>query len=134
MVAAKAGLSTCVAATSEVLGTIALRAEATILRLTRSVGERNRARLAAMLHNRPDLFEADDLPNLAFAFPRYRGAEGGDEFARDLAQHVGLHLLPASLWHSPLAALRTHAVRIGLGHTKNGPALDALEAYLSGGD
>ena len=132
VIAAKAGLSTCVAAASEVLGTIALRAEVRILERTRSIGQRNRARLAALLDAFPELFEVDDLPNLAFAFPRYRGSEGSDQFARGLAQYAGLHLLPASLWNSPLAALPTHYVRIGLGHAKNGPALDALASYLSG--
>ena len=131
-VAVKTGLSTCVTATSEILGTIALRAEGQILGLTRSIGQRNRARLSALLDALPDLFEADDLPNLAFAFPSYLGSEGSDHFTRRLAQRAGLHLLPACLWSSPLAAMPTHYVRIGLGHTKNGPALDALAAYLTG--
>ena len=128
----KAGLSTCVAAASEVLGTIALRAEAQVLDRTRIIGQRNRTRLAALLDALPDLFEIDDLPNLAFAYPRYRGSEGSDQLTRRLAQHAGLHLLPASLWSSPLATLPTRYVRIGLGHAKNGPALDALAAYLTG--
>lgn len=132
VVAAKTGLSTCVAATSEVLGTVALRAEATVLGQTRRIGQRNRARLAAMLDELSDLFEIDDLPNLAFAYPRYRGCEGSDQLARRLADHAGLHLLPASLWRSSLAALPMNHVRIGLGHTKNLPALDALATYLSG--
>ena len=132
VIAAKAGLSTCVAAASEVLGTIALRAETQVIERTRSIGQRNRTRLAALLDALPEFFEVDDLPNLAFAFPRYRGSEGSDQLARRLAQHAGLHLLPASSWHSPLAALPTHYVRIGLGHAKNGPALDALASYLSG--
>ena len=131
VLAAKNALSSCIAATSEVLATIALRAEPAIVARTRAIGQRNRQRLAALLDRFPDLFEADASRNLAFAFPRYRGPEGSDRLAMRLLRHAGLHLLPASLWSSPLAVLPTDYVRIGLGHVKHGPGLDALEVYLS---
>ncbi len=128
---AKTALSTCVAATSEVLATIALRAEPAIVARTTAIGQRNRQRLTALLDRWRDLFDTDASRNLAFAFPRYRGPEGCDRFAARLLRHAGLHLLPASLWRSPLAVLPTDHVRIGLGHVRHGPGLDALEAYLS---
>ena len=132
VLSAKSALSTCVAATSEVLGTIALREEATIVERTRAIGQANRDRLTAMLECLPDLFEIDTSRNLAFAFPRYRGSEGPDRLSMELMRRVGLHLLPASLWSSPLAAMPTDFVRIGLGHAKNGTALGVLGSYLSG--
>ncbi len=132
VLAAKNALSTCVAATSEVLASIALRAEPTIVARTRAIGERNRQRLTTLLDRLPDLFEADLSRNLAFAFPRYSGPEGSDRLATRLLRQAGLHLLSASLWRSPLALLPTDHVRIGLGHLKHGPGLDALETYLSG--
>ena len=131
VLAAKTALSTCVATTSEVLATIALRAELAIVACTTAIGQRNRQRLTALLDRWPDLFDTDASRNLAFAFPRYRGPEGSDRFAARLLRHAGVHILPASLWRSPLAALPRDHVRIGLGHTKHGPGLDALETYLS---
>ena len=128
---AKTALSACVATASEVLASIALRAEPAIVTRTRAIGLRNRQRLTALLDRFPDLFDTDASRNLAFAFPRYRCAEGSDRLAMRLLRHAGLHLLPASLWRSPLAALPTDHLRIGLGHVKHGPGLDALAAYLS---
>lgn len=132
VVAAKNALSTCVAATSELLATIALRAEPAIVARTRAIGRCNRQRLMTLFDRLPDLFEADTSRNLAFAFPRYCGREGSDRFAVRLLRHAGLHLLPASLWRSSLRTLPTDHVRIGLGHVKHGPALDAFETYLLG--
>jgi aspartate/methionine/tyrosine aminotransferase len=132
VLAAKNALSTCIAATSEVLATIALRAEPAIIARTRAIGQRNRERLTVLLDRLPDLFESDASRNLAFAFPRYRDPEGSDRLAMRLLRHAGLHLLPASLWRSPLTMLPTDHVRIGLGHVKHGAGLDALETYLIG--
>lgn len=129
---AKNALSTCVAATSEVLASIALRAEPAIVARTRAIGQRNRQHLMTLLDRLPNFFEADNVRNLAFGFPRYRGPEGSDRLAMRLLRHASLHLLPASLWSSPLAALPMDHVRIGLGHIRHGPGLDALETYLSG--
>ena len=128
---AKHALSTCVAATSEILASIALRAEPAIVQRTRAIGRCNRQRLITLLDRLPELFEADGSRNLAFAFPRYRGAEGSDRLATRLLRHAGLHLLPASLWTSPLAVLPADHVRIGLGHAQNGLSLDALGSYLA---
>lgn len=128
---AKTALSTCVAATSEVLASIALRAEPAIVGRTRAIGRRNRRHLTVLLDRLPDLFDPDTSGNLAFAFPRYRGVEGSDRLAMRLLRQAGLHLLPASLWSSPLAVLPKDHVRIGLGHLKHGPGLAALEAHLS---
>ncbi len=128
---AKTALSTCVAAASEVLATIALRAEPAIVARTTAIGHRNRQRLTALLDRLPELFDTDASRNLAFAFPRYRDPEGSDRLTTRLLRQAGLHILPASLWRSPLAALPMDHVRIGLGHVKHGPGLDALEISLS---
>ncbi|WP_237481445.1 pyridoxal phosphate-dependent aminotransferase [Lichenibacterium dinghuense] len=129
-IAQKSLLSSCLSGPSEVLAHVALEMEARITALARSIGRRNHRRLRALLDRFPDLFEADLPANLAFAFPRFRGAEGAARFADTLARQAGLLVAPSTLWRSPLAQVPDDRLRIGLGRLGSGPALAALEAHL----
>jgi aspartate/methionine/tyrosine aminotransferase len=128
---AKSALSSCLAKPSEVLAHIALKAEATIVGRNRAFARSNRTVLLGVLRRHPDIFHEPDLSDAVLAFPRYLGAEGAGRFARRLACDAGILVLPSSLWQSPLAAVPTDRLRIGLGRVEAGPALRALDEYVT---
>ncbi|WP_244276325.1 pyridoxal phosphate-dependent aminotransferase [Methylobacterium indicum] len=128
--AAKNLLSSCLAAPSEILGEIALRAEHRITDRARAIGRRNHRRLRALLDRHSEVFEADEPRNLAFAYPRFRGREGATDFARTLASEAGLLVLPSVLWRSSLAPIPEDRLRLGLGRIRSFAALGVLEKHL----
>lgn len=123
---AKSMLSTCLSAGSVVLAAIALAAEEQIVPLARDIGAANWRKLQAIIDAQPDLFTPEPARNLAIGYLRYLGADGAAAFVDRLARGSGILLLPGTLWQTKLAALRVDRVRIGLGHRRSGPALDAL--------
>jgi aspartate/methionine/tyrosine aminotransferase len=128
---AKSALSSCLAQPSEVLAHIALKAETRIVRRNRAIAQSNRERLVTLLRRHPDVFEEPVLSDAVLAFPRYRGRDGADRFARRLADEAGVLVLPSSLWHSPLATVPTDRLRLGLGRFEAGSALTTLDEYLT---
>jgi aspartate/methionine/tyrosine aminotransferase len=128
---AKSALSSCLAAPSEVLAHIALKAERRIVGRNSAIADANRSLLLALLQRHADLFEAPVPSDGALAFPRYLGAEGADRFVQRLVLEAGVLVMPSSLWHSPLAAVPSDRLRIGLGKVEAGSALATLDAYLS---
>lgn len=127
---AKAALSSCLAAPSELLAGIALRQDAILVARARRVGAANRHALDQLLARRSDLFEADPSRNLAFAFPRYRGAQGADEFARWLVAACGTLILPSDIWRSALGTVPENHLRISLGQSGVAAGLAAMETAL----
>jgi aspartate/methionine/tyrosine aminotransferase len=123
-------MSSCMSSASEVLGHVALRAEAALLGRARAIGETNRHRWMALVDRHPETFEADASDNLAFAFPRYRGGDAA-EFASTLARDADILVLPSTLWRSRLAPVPTDRLRIGLGRREAASAFDVLDAHLS---
>ena len=127
---AKSVLSSCLAAPAEMLAQIALREEARLIGQARATGAANRRALDAWFGRHPGLFEPDPVRSLAFAFPRYRGAEGADAFAARLVAATGTLLLPAGMWRSPLGAVPGGHLRISLGQPDVPAGLAATDAYL----
>ena len=127
---AKSMLSSCLAAPSEVLTHIALRAEARIVERSKGILESNRQMLQLFLDQHLEAFEGQASGNAAFAYPRYLGVEGADRFAIELARRAGVLVLPSRLWRSPLAQVTGERLRIGFGRTGLGAALQALTGYL----
>lgn len=128
----KSLLSSCLSGPSEVLAHVALRMEGRVTAFARSIGRRNRRRLAALIERFPESFEADASANLAFGFLRFRGPEGAARFADTLARQAGLLVLPSGLWRSSLASVPVDHLRLGLGRLGSGAALEALERHLLG--
>jgi aspartate/methionine/tyrosine aminotransferase len=128
---AKSALSSCLAKPSEVLAHIALKAEARIVGRNRAIAHANREHLRVILRHHPDIFEEPVLNDAVLAFPRYHGTDGADRFAGRLACDAGVLVFPSSLWHSPLATVPADRLRIGLGRVEAGPALTALDEYLT---
>ena len=129
---AKSALSTCLSSVSEVLGRIALEAESVIVGRTRVIGRENTARLQGLIEARPDLFAPEPVRNLAFAFPRVRSIEGADALAARLLGENAISVLPGSAWRTSLGEVPSDRVRIGLGHSACGPALDLLAGVRAG--
>jgi aspartate/methionine/tyrosine aminotransferase len=129
IVCAKSRLSTCVTTTSEVLAHIALQAEMELVERARRIGTANRRRLEALTARRSDIFFVDRSKNLAFGFPRYIGPGSADAFAESLARDIGVLLLPAALWSSPLGSIRTDHLRVGLGHLRSAHGLELMESF-----
>jgi aspartate/methionine/tyrosine aminotransferase len=130
ILAAKNLLSSCLARPSEILAQVALQAEPRLTGRARGIGQRNLHRLRALLDRHPDLFDADEPTNLAFACPRFRGREGATAFARTLAAEDGVLVLPSALWHSALASIPTDRLRLGLGRVGSGAALGIVADHL----
>jgi aspartate/methionine/tyrosine aminotransferase len=127
----KSALSSCLAKPSEVLAHIALKAETRIVQRNRGIAHVNRERLLTLLRRHSELFDLPIATDIAMAFPRYRGSDGADYFARRLARDAGVLVLPSTLWQSPLATVSADHLRIGLGGVAVGSALMALDDYLT---
>ncbi|ANW21449.1 aminotransferase class I/II-fold pyridoxal phosphate-dependent enzyme [Streptomyces clavuligerus] len=127
---AKHYTSICNAAPSEVLARIAIKAR-------RSILERNRALIAeqlplfdAFFADFPELFEWRAPDGGCVAFPRYRGADGVEEFCARLVAEAGVLLLPASVYRSELTATPDDRFRIGFGRRGAEEALREFGDWL----
>jgi aspartate/methionine/tyrosine aminotransferase len=132
MQAVKTALSGCLAAPSEVLAHIAIQAQGRILGRNRALAQANLRRLRAFFARHPGLFEWDEPAGGVTAFPRYRGADGVEAFAEELAREAGVLVLPGSVWRSSLGPTPADRFRVGFGRNGVAPALDAWEGFIVG--
>jgi len=64
------------------------------------------------------------------AYPRYRGADGVEAFARSLVEEAGVLVLPSSIYRSDLNETAPDRFRIGFGRSGLGDGLVAFRAHL----
>ena len=126
---AKAVLSGGIAVQGETLAHVALGAQARIMDVNRATALASLARLRQVLDDYPELFEMQKQDNLAFACPRYLGAERADAFADRLAR-AGVLVLASSLWRSSLGVVPTDRLRIGFGAEGVEQSIERLGAIL----
>lgn len=124
--------SICNAGPSEFLATVALRAGERVQARNRDIIATNRPVFDAFFAGHADRFEWAPPDGGCVAYPRYRGADGVEAFCRDLVEQAGVLLLPASIYASDLAAAPTDRFRVGIGRRDPGPALQAIEQFLTG--
>jgi aspartate/methionine/tyrosine aminotransferase len=124
--------SICNSAPSEFLATIGLRAGERIQARNRAIIEANLPLFDAFFAAHRDLFEWQRPDGGCVAFPRYLGADGVEDFCRDLVETAGVLLLPASIYASDLATVTPDRFRIGVGRSDPEPALAAFETFLDG--
>ncbi len=124
--------SICDAGPSEFLATVALRARDQVLARTRGIVAANLPVFDAFFARHPDLFEWAAPDGGCVAFPRYLGADGVEDFCRDLVETEGVLLLPASIYASELARVPADRFRIGVGRRDPQPALEAFDRFLTG--
>lgn len=123
-------LSICNAGPSEVLAEVALKAREVILERNRALVRENLAQLGAFLAERPDLFDWQEPPGGCVAFPRYKGRDGVEAFARRLVEEAGVLLLPSSVYRSELGPVPADRFRVGFGRHGMAEGLSAWRAWL----
>lgn len=124
-------LSICNSAPSELLATVALGARHEILERNRALVRRNVELLHAFFERHADRFEWCLPGGGCIAFPRYRGAEGVEEFCRTLVNESGVLLLPGSVYRSRLLPADYQRFRIGFGRRDMPEALAVLDDFLA---
>jgi aspartate/methionine/tyrosine aminotransferase len=110
-------LSICNSAPSEVLARIALKARQKILDRNRQVIRANLAILDEFFADYGHLFDWHEPDGGCVAFIRYKGAEGGEEFARRLVEESGVLFLPSSIYRSELGPVPENCLRVGFGRS-----------------
>jgi aspartate/methionine/tyrosine aminotransferase len=123
-------LSICNAAPSERLAIIALKARARVLARNQALIARHLPLLDAFFADHGDRFDWEIPDGGCTAYPRYRGPEGVETFARNLVERTGVLLLPASIYRSALGPTPTDRFRIGFGRAAMPEGLAVLSDYL----
>jgi aspartate/methionine/tyrosine aminotransferase len=123
-------LSSCLAAPSELLARIAIKASDVILARNRGIAERNLAWLNGFFAERDDLFDWHVPAGGVVGYPRYKGADGVEALCARLVEERGVLLLPASIYRSEVAPTPDDHFRIGFGRRDFPAGLEALKAGL----
>lgn len=123
-------LSICSAGPSERLAIIALRARDRIIARNCRIVTENLETLDRFFARFPELFEWARPQGGCVAYPRYLGAEGVEQFARELVETAGVLLGPASIFQSTLGPTPTDRFRIGAGRLGLDQGLSALHGFL----
>ena len=127
---AKHYLSICNSAPSERLAKIALRNRARILARNCKIIDDNLVKLNAFFGRHVDLFDWKVSDASCMAFPRYKGADGVDQFTQCLLEEAGVLLLPSSIYTSGLGPTPTDRFRIGFGRSAIDEGIAAMDAHL----
>lgn len=124
-------LSICNSGPSEHLAKIALKNRAGILARNCAIVDENLPKWEAFFGRYPDLFEWQRPDGSCMAFPRYKGKEGVEIFARKLVEESGVLVLPGSIYGSDLTPTPDDHFRIGLGREGLDEGLAAMEAHIN---
>jgi aspartate/methionine/tyrosine aminotransferase len=130
MVRLKHYLSICNSGPSERLAVMALQAADAVLERTRSFARSGLAKAQAFLAEFPQLFESYRPDGGVVMYPRYKGADGVDVFARRLVEEAGVVVLPASVYQSRLGPVPDDRFRLGYGRAGIDQGLAAFRAHL----
>ncbi|HEY4162454.1 MAG TPA: aminotransferase class I/II-fold pyridoxal phosphate-dependent enzyme [Dongiaceae bacterium] len=125
-------LSICNAGPSEHLAVIALKARKRILQRNLAMIDTNLKAVNEFFGEFGDLFDWQVPDGGCIAFPRYKGKDGVETFARRLAEEAGIVVLPAGLYQSDLTPVPTDRFRIGFGRSHIPEGLAAMRAWLRG--
>lgn len=123
-------LSICNAAPSERLAVIALKARHAILARNRQLVTGNLALLDGFFADHADLFDWTRPDGGCVAYPRYRGTDGVEAFARSLVEEAGVLVLTSSIYRSELGETASDRFRVGFGRSDLGEGLAALRVHL----
>ena len=123
-------LSICNSGPSERLALIALKARDQLLARNCAIVDENIPKWDTFFARHPDLFEWSPPQASCMAYPRYKGPEGVDAFAKGLVEEGGVLVLPSSIYCSDLGEVPSDRFRIGLGRRGLDAGLAAFEAHL----
>ena len=123
-------LSICNSGPSERLALIALKAKDQILARNCAIVDENLPKWDAFFARHPDLFEWRRPDGSCMAFPRYKGADGVEEFCQSLVEDSGVLLLPSTIYRSDLGDTPTDRFRLGFGRSGLDEGLAAMDAHI----
>jgi aspartate/methionine/tyrosine aminotransferase len=124
-------LSICNSGPSERLAKIALRNRDKLLARNCAIIDENLPKWEAFFDRHGDLFDWYRPSGSCTAFPRYKGLDGVDSFARSLVEDSGVLLLPATIYHSELGETPGDRFRLGFGRKGLDEGIAVLEAHIS---
>ncbi len=124
-------LSICNSGPSEHLARIALKARGRLLARNNAIVDENLPKWEAFFARHPDLFDWQRPDGSCMAYPRYKGSEGVEEFARRLVEEAGVLILPGTIYRSALGETPQDRFRIGFGRRGLDEGLAALEAHVA---
>lgn len=124
-------LSICNSGPSERLAKIALQNRAKLLARNCAIVDENLPKWDAFFARYPDLFDWERPDGSCMAFPRYKGADGVENFTRQLVEESGVLLLPSTIYGSALGETPTDRFRIGFGRSGLDAGLGALDAHVA---
>lgn len=123
-------LSICNSGPSERLAKIALRHRDEILARNCMIVDENLPKWDAFFARHADLFDWQRPDGSCMAFPRYKGADGVEAFARSLVEQSGVLLLPSTIYSSDLGPTPTDRFRLGFGRLGLDEGLAAMDAHI----
>lgn len=123
-------LSICNSGPSERLAQIALNQKGTILARNCAIVDENLGKWDAFFARHTDLFDWARPDGSCMGFPRYKGADGVEAFAKSLVEESGVLFLPSTIYRSDLGETPTDRFRIGYGRKGLDEGLAALEAHI----
>jgi len=123
-------LSICNSGPSERLAKIALLHRAEILARNCAIVDENLPKWDAFFARHPDLFDWQRPDGSCMAFPRYKGADGVEAFAKSLVEQSGVLLLPSTIYSSELGVTPTDRFRLGFGRLGLDEGLAAMDAHI----
>jgi aspartate/methionine/tyrosine aminotransferase len=124
-------LSICNSGPGEALAVIALKARERILDRNRALINANLKCVGEFFTYFTDLFGWETPDAGTVGYPRYKGADGVETFARRLVEEANVLLLPASIFRSELTPLPEDRFRIGYGRSYVPAGLEAMREWLA---
>jgi aspartate/methionine/tyrosine aminotransferase len=126
-------LSICNSGPSERLALIAVKAKGRILARNNRIIDENLPKWDAFFERHRELFDWHRPDGSCMAFPRYKGPEGVEAFARAMVEEGGVLLLPSTIYRSELGETPTDRFRLGFGRKGLDEGLAAMEAHILAG-
>ena len=123
-------ISICNSAPSESLAKIALENVDRILDCNNRLIDANLIKLKALFAEFSELFEWYVPDGGCVGYPRYKGADGVESFARELVESSGVLLLPASIYRSELNPTPDNRFRMGFGRANIEEGIGVMRSYL----
>lgn len=124
-------LSICNSGPSERLANIAVNNRDKLISRNCAIIDENLPKWDAFFARHADLFDWQRPDGSCMAFPRYKGVDGVEQFARSLVEESGVLLLPSTIYRSELGKTPTDRFRLGFGRKHMDEGLAAFDAHLS---
>jgi len=123
-------LSICNSGPSERLAIIALKSRDKLLARNNHIIDNNLPKWDAFFSNHKELFEWNHPDGSCMAFPRYLGADGIENFTRNLIEKSGVLLLPSTIYKSELGDTPVDHFRLGFGRRGLDEGLAVMDEHI----